>query len=232
MTLEEIFKTDIIYALLITLKSPIIGLDNYRDYYKPNTNIKVPVYERVTVIKYGKVDSVSNLDKRMQNIKHEYSAINIRILFLVKSIDLNVKSLALLEKSFKNYINKETNCSLKISTMRSDGIYKIPQEFVSVSFEFLNNFIVFFSSNYSQYSEIVYDPYELQNIYSEETFNQIIDTKIKENDLVLDTNINNLSLEEIRYIKEYQISTKLYKTNRRQEFMKLIDELPELISIN
>lgn len=179
-------KSKIIYLLLVVLNTPIIGLYSYNTYYKPNIDIVVPVYERVVVLKYGKIDSTSNLDKR-KKIKQDYSA---------------------LEKQFKDHINHNTDYGLKIATTKHKEIYKMPTEFISVSFEALNEFKLFFMN---KCSEIVYDLYNLLQLNSSDDFVELINTKINNEDLILDTNINNLLLTEITYIKQYKISTKIYK---------------------
>jgi hypothetical protein len=137
MDIPEIFKNEIIYVLLITLSSPIIGIKNYNNYYNNENNYIIPVYEEVMVIKYGKVDSVSNIDNRIKQIKYDYSVIDIKLLLLIKSNDLNIKSIALLERDFTNYINMKTSCRLRIAARKDECIYKLPNEFISVSFESL-----------------------------------------------------------------------------------------------
>jgi hypothetical protein len=219
--LEEEFKTEIIYMLLITLSSPIIGIKNYDEYYNHKNDYTIPVYKEIMVIKYGKIDSTNNLNNRIKQIKREYSAINVEILLLIKSEDLNIKSLAKLEIDFKHRINMNTDCRIILATQKDKCIYKIPNEFISVSFESLCEIKNFFIS---KYSKIVYDPYQLLNIYSLEDFNEFIINShiITEPPLILDSNINNLSAKEIRCIKEYKICTDVYEYEDREDFEELL----------
>ena len=219
--LEEEFKTEIIYVLLITLSSPIIGIKNYDEYYNHKNDYTIPVYKKIMVMKYGKVDSTSNIDKRIKEIKREYSAIDVEILLLIKSKDLNMRSLSKLETDFKYRINMNTCCKIILATQKNGCIFKRPNEFITVNFESLCEIRNFFIS---EYSKIVYDPYKLLNIHSIEDFDRFIDSIPSESldePLILDSNMYNLSTKEDICIKQYTINTYLYEDI--EDFQKLLE---------
>ena len=211
-------KNEVIYLLLMTLNYPIIGIKNYSKYKEYTGPYVPPVYNKVTVLKYGKVIS-SDIYKRINQEKKEYNANNVKILFLAKSNDLNVISTSDLEKTFKNYINNTDN-KLKIVPRNRYGIYKskVSQEFMAVCSSSVLKFRKFFS----KYSKIVYDPYKLLDLELS-SFDDFIDSKINDTYLVLNSNINNITVREQKYIKQYHNNNViLYDTSKIDYFKKLI----------
>jgi hypothetical protein len=215
------YQSEVIYLLCIILNMPIIGVKNYDDYkYNPGL-YEPPVYERITVLKYGKVND-GNLNKRIKQIKRDYGAFHIEILCLVKSKDLNIKTISCLENEFKSVINK-TDHKLKIIPRQSNGLYKsnIAQEFITVNFE---TFCVFGNFFNSSYSDIIYDKYNLLDCYNPDSFDKIINNIISNYDLILKTNINNLTRIEEQLIKQcHNDRTNIYKTDQLDDFNQLIN---------
>ena len=214
--------TNCVYLLMMTLETPIIGLID--DYYKIGKPYKPPIYKSVVVFKYGLITD-SNLEERVEKYKNEDNAKNINVLCIVKptNIDINVNNL---EKDFQRLINTETPYSLSIATHEESNTknYKVGKEWVTVSFGLFNRFIEFFSG---ENSRIIHINEKFQNIDSTVEFDDTIDRLVKDTDLILNTNINNLNSNEITYIKELNVNdygkdVNYYSKNELDDFKELI----------